>query len=306
MEHDAFDMLSDKQRHLLSDTIRFLLDQQFVVSSELANRIFHVQRGTGQGLKHSGDLADICLAHVAEINWASNKRVQAAFGIKLFTRFRDDTFIIATDRTLSHKYLRGYIERGRFFKIICEGINREKMKFLDMTVIHQGNYFKVIPSLKESFFNNHPLCPSSCHVPHVHKSWPVAQIKRLGRLSTLDSDALQTKEIYISKFTDHFASDDIIQLLRSTSVSRGGHGPREPKRPPTIWLVLGYHPVLYNFINKTVAKINLDCALREISRRAWGDGFANDDNVFNLRVGWKNKLQYWLKRVQRRSDGDGG
>ena len=126
MEHDAFDMLSDKQRHLLSDTIRFLLDQQFVVSSELANRIFQVQRGTGQRLKHSGDLADICLAHVAEINWASNKRVQAAFGIKLFTRFRDDTFIIATDRTLSHKYLRGYIERSRFFKIVCEGINRKK------------------------------------------------------------------------------------------------------------------------------------------------------------------------------------
>ena len=28
-----------------------------------------------------------------------------------------------------------------------------------------------------------PLCPSSCHVPHIHKSWPCSVVSRLATLS---------------------------------------------------------------------------------------------------------------------------
>ena len=43
---------------LLHDVVGFLLDHQYVKSKRLPDSVFKVNRGTGIGLKHSGELTD--------------------------------------------------------------------------------------------------------------------------------------------------------------------------------------------------------------------------------------------------------
>ena len=64
-----------------------------------------------------------------------------------------------------------------------------------------------------------PLQDISCHPAHIHKSWPVSMVRRLGNLSTSHSYAEKAKEILVERFVRHLASPDLISRLRETSTS---------------------------------------------------------------------------------------
>ena len=62
-----------------------------------------------------------------------------------------------------------------------------------------------------------PLQDTSCHPAHIHKSWPVSMVRRLGDLSTSHSYAEKAKDILIERFVKHLASPNLIDRLRATS-----------------------------------------------------------------------------------------
>ena len=68
---------------LLADCLWCLLDQQFVESGSILG-LWKVVTGSGQGLGHSGDLADWALYLKAEKNWAMSQEVIDKYHVKGF------------------------------------------------------------------------------------------------------------------------------------------------------------------------------------------------------------------------------
>eukprot|EP00959_Pyramimonas_sp_CCMP1952_P350455 7342348-Pyramimonas_sp.AAC.1 len=79
---------------VINDVSDFLLWNQFVVSDLIPDKAWHVRRGSGMGLSHSGPLADAVLAASSEDRWAAHPNVLARHAIRFYGRFRDDIFIV--------------------------------------------------------------------------------------------------------------------------------------------------------------------------------------------------------------------
>ena len=85
----------DKERHsVLERPLWLLLSEQYISSAELPQRWWKIEVGTGQGLLHSGEVADSALYWLAEYEWASKENL-SRHGIDGFWRFRDDGLVLA-------------------------------------------------------------------------------------------------------------------------------------------------------------------------------------------------------------------
>ena len=93
-----------RRRDCLRKVLEFLLDNQYVKSGALPERLWKVEEGSGMGLTHSGDLCDAALDSLAE-SWSTDPVVLREHGVRLYVRFRDDIFFIGSDRRLSVSYV---------------------------------------------------------------------------------------------------------------------------------------------------------------------------------------------------------
>ena len=84
-----------RRRQILFDTLRLLLCEQIVVSQFFLGARWRVVSGTGQGLPHSGDMADIAMWHCAEQGWGVCPEIMLRFQIVKYWRFKDDILFIA-------------------------------------------------------------------------------------------------------------------------------------------------------------------------------------------------------------------
>ena len=62
-------------------------------------RLWRVVEGSGQGLLHSGDVADVALYVKSEASWATVDNVKKQHNIIDYMRYRDDVLIIAYAHT---------------------------------------------------------------------------------------------------------------------------------------------------------------------------------------------------------------
>lgn len=60
----------------MEEALHFLLHEQYVKTKSLPGRAWKAVQGTGQGLKHSGDVADISLYNLSERYWLTDATVQ--------------------------------------------------------------------------------------------------------------------------------------------------------------------------------------------------------------------------------------
>ena len=89
-----------------------------------------------------------------------------------------------------------------------------------------------------------PLQDTCCHPAHIHKSWPVSMVRRLGDVSTSHSYAEKAKEILIERFVRHLASPDLINLLRATSTSQTKTTTNTKRLSgDRMWVTFPFHPV---------------------------------------------------------------
>ena len=107
-----------RRRDCLRKVLEFLLDNQYVKSGALPERLWKVEEGSGMGLAHSGDLCDAALDSLAE-SWSTDPVVLREHGVRLYVRFRDDIFFIGSDRRLSVSYVQELRRRAKFFSHCC-------------------------------------------------------------------------------------------------------------------------------------------------------------------------------------------
>lgn len=80
------------QRDAMLDGILFLLTHQYIVSDreQHSGRLWQVVKGTGMGLQHSSELANLALLLLVEEGFAISRIVQERFGIVCYFRYFDD------------------------------------------------------------------------------------------------------------------------------------------------------------------------------------------------------------------------
>ena len=131
-----------------------------------------------------------------------------AYGIVKICRFRDDVLVLASERLKSHAYGRGMINRTFYF---ITNARKSVMTKLSTLIAKCG--LKTAPSHPGLFIKSTnlgvPLQDTSCHPVHIHASWPVSMVRRLGDLSTSHSDAEKAsdaeraKDIFVERFVKH-------------------------------------------------------------------------------------------------------
>jgi len=197
---------------------------------------------------------------------------------------------IATDADLAKAFFQGYAQRCGYFRAGIDDISHITVKFLDVRIIKNPARYIIVPSFKESMMCNHPLACDSAHPPRIHTSWPIMQVRRIGRLCNDMHAAECAKEKYISRFISHFTPTALINRMRATPLTiakfetpQKGHS--AGVHPNIWWLPLGYHPLLRDPARVVLAKINRDPALRALL------GFIGCGwQYMQLRVAWANRL----------------
>ena len=175
------------------------------------NRLFRVLRGSGQGLGHSGDIADIALANIVEIPWACLPEIQHKYRIKLFRRYRDDMLIIGENKDLAVEFVEEYKGRSKYFLVDIEEAAESELRVLDLNIIKTKGSYLVGVGFKSNFHSTAPLEPSSGHVPSVHISWPKARIRDIHKLSSNEELAMEAIKKFLSRFKSHYIDTKHLQ-----------------------------------------------------------------------------------------------
>lgn len=79
-----------ESRRQVNSLFKFSLFSQY---EKWKDQIFQVMQGTGMGLIHSGDMADLIFAKLCEENWILDKDVQSRFPIRGYFRYKDDLIV---------------------------------------------------------------------------------------------------------------------------------------------------------------------------------------------------------------------
>jgi hypothetical protein len=154
------------QRDAMLDGIWFLLTHQYIVSDreQTSGRLWQIVKGTGMGLQHSSELANLTLLLLVEEGFAISRIVQERFGIVCYFRYFDDTFIVSARPSLFDSFYRRYkIECGC---VTPEIVERDKpaVDVLNMRVCIRGSALHTYTIFKPSSLNV-PLMSDSSHPP---------------------------------------------------------------------------------------------------------------------------------------------
>ena len=94
--------------------------------------------GTGQGLKHSGDVADVAFYNLAEAGFVDVEQICRDHGLLLYLRFRDDILMVfeKTAATVgkSKQFVYELQKRAGFYKLQVEDSSMHHVTFLNMHV----------------------------------------------------------------------------------------------------------------------------------------------------------------------------
>ena len=132
--------------------------------------------------------------------------------------------------------------------------------------------------------NIFPLSSDSAHTPSVHRSWPIAEIRRIARRSSSEVAFENAKSHLCSKWRSGFLNTGSVHPFQSINFSAArGLKPkaRAVETSRVIWLVLPYFPcwannILRKRVCELVSKWHQDIA--PILRSNW-----------TIRISWKNQ-----------------
>ena len=180
-------------RVALTETIMHILESQYV-RDDVSGRVFSVGSGSGMGQILSGDVSDLVCWDLCEAGWASRADIQAAYGVHLYVRYRDDILIIysrqeaaISESTGLSGFIRGMKERaGSVYEIELESV-APSCQYLDIEITRASHFMQSgkvswAPYRKPTA-HKIPLHSSSGHHRSVHRSWPIGEILRTARRS---------------------------------------------------------------------------------------------------------------------------
>ena len=169
-------------RALYQDVVLWLLTHQFIVSPVLDDEFYRVVQGSGMGLQISGPVSDLSFLEVAERVWATCPRIMGAHGIRHYVRFKDDIFVIASDRTLTRTWYAQFRKlASSLFALHVEQVSNACVRMLAVDVYIQGSRLRTRPKPPQPGI---PLGLDSAHHPSILSGWPKSCLSSIRRLCT--------------------------------------------------------------------------------------------------------------------------
>lgn len=221
------------QQHV-QDLLFFILDHQFVAQKGDPERVFKVMKGSGMGLICSGEVSDLAFLELVEKSFVLKPHVQRKFGVKHYSRFKDDIFLVMKgDMTLCRRFFRLMQARSKYFVLKCESVSQSEVVMLDVLLKKSAGLLQASPYSKPSS-NWLPLSHESMHPPHVHTSWPRAFEARLRSLSSTKETAKSAVHGFRIALAKTCNNHTYLSGLPSTFKHRA------PRNPDISYLVLPY------------------------------------------------------------------
>ena len=199
--------------------VEFLLWSQLITADALPHRVWRVVQGSGMGLPHSGELADILLLL---------KEVQTVLDpsfcqqIRAYCRYKDDLIIAVDDvgnanvATMWWHFKHGCLP----YVVKPDEVNRDGFTMLDVTFFkgdtwNRSKQLDYKPFIKPSSLGM-VLNSTSNHVPTIHEQWPLAEIKRYQRLSSTRGHFEVARDLFVQRMKKFDAQDHVIASIHNT------------------------------------------------------------------------------------------
>ena len=310
----ALKIVDCKDKAMLSEAIKFVLENQFLQCQAVPNRIWRVCSGSGMGARHSSSLCDAALAGVGEIGFVGSSAANKRFKIRSYYRFRDDIFVHCGCAHLFQEWFDIFQKRvGRLYGLELVSLGKSG-DMLSASVELQPPMFSTRPRQK---FLGPALCARSAHPSSVRR-WPAGHLR--SNLALCTSDRIhETVREFIQRFEFYFAPQGTIEFLeeiaRDFIAKSGARAPRLPLEIPDDlgpwWIVLPFHPCLDNGGLRQVLRVfSEDPALRA----DFSEAFRSRRSCPDLRISWslgsKNLASHIafvaMRSIQRRLVGEGG
>lgn len=280
------------QREAIKYAIEFLLDHQWVKSKFLGeSRRWHVTKGSGMGLPHSGAVADACFWSLCEDGFIiNNKQYLEGCGVKLYLRFKDDIWIwarAASGERRCARFITELMERAKItYTVELVDMSHHRVDFLSVGVSFKNGAFETKPVLKVS---GTPLSCTSAHASSV-KAWPVTYLKNLAGLCSDESVYETVKKEFVKTFIN-MSSPSFVSVLNSVEyeqcmakrVKSERHSRGHGSDAAVMWLVLPYHPAF--------EKAGMTSRINDVLKEPEWQRIAANLGIGRIRVSWKNSLQ---------------
>ena len=263
---------------LICEVVELLVYNQFVVGRHYVTGgdygAFRVRKGSGMGLLHSGDLADLLFDHLVD-RWMLRDSTRRGLGIKAYVRFKDDCLaLVAGDKVDTLFEL--VRKRAKFFVVKLEEVAMYRVAYLNLTIIKAGT----------RLFFSHYTKPTAMSIPlsslsgqpcGVHVSWPQGVIKSIYSLSTRVVDARKAA----SRMQQRFGNSTVPYIYPGDSPIQRRSQPRRD-RADTLWMALKYHPSVAGPLQRITGQ-----CMRE-SAAAFSRGVSTFLGMKTVSVAWAN------------------
>ena len=271
---------------LIRDVTQFLVFNQYVrgrrhVSTQ-DEGAYRVVRGSGMGLVHSGDLADLSFLELVDL-WLLAPHTIDNLGIKLYLRFRDDGLVVLKPSGV--EALKTEVKRrARFYEVKVEDESVYRMEFLNLRVCKRPGGLLTMHYAKPTA-NNIPLSSLSGQAPTVHKSWPRSIIGSIFRLCMRSKDAQRAADNLRARF---FTST--VPLCWPATRWR----PQVPRRDrsSTVWLALPFHPSTSGGLQRILFEIKAELGTR------FTNNFMTTLGLNDVSIAWQNGSAPLLYRLR--------
>ncbi|CAK0879642.1 unnamed protein product [Prorocentrum cordatum] len=272
---DATSHMTGAQKALVQRALQLLLAHQYVSSPHWPNHRHQVVVGSGMGLIHSGEVADVALANRLE-SWACSQYVRMHFQVSVYMRFKDDILIAYRDFAKFSAFLRIMQHRSRYFRLVLDEGHVKESHWLQLSVCIAGGAFSVKPAFKITTLTI-PLASTSAHPWSVHRSWPRAMLQTMLAFCSHTSQEKDVKLEFRNRLTNACFNSSLLEGIFPRSPPR----PRETCTP--VWLILPFHPHWCKLIAKAVSVFNSN----PFFQRMLGESGLQ---VSPVRVAWRSYL----------------
>jgi hypothetical protein len=276
-----------KSRKFMFEALSLTLANQFVGefdSSEQRDVVYHVQTGSGIGMKHAGAVADACFARLVELP------LRAEFsnlGVRKYVRFRDDVLVILDDITYTPAFKKAFIGRAsKFCEVTVDSFSLIAANFLDFSVRKPkaGSGVVSFQPYVKSTARHIPLGSDSYHSWSTHRSWPLAECQRMFRRSSSQAIGRAWQESKVNHFRRFMLDPEVVlkcSRWRPTPKSEIGQKfllDRARECAKTIWLILPFRKELRK-LQSSLSRLTLE----------WADHLKGESKVHLIpRVCWSS------------------
>jgi hypothetical protein len=267
------------KRIMVRRALVFLLERQLVTVPSGNDEVttLKVKYGTGMGMQHSSETADLALYNLMERSVLRNQSLLQLNGIMGYFRFRDDILILGSNRPGARAFVQYLKNYSGCYQLEVEQVSQKVVQMLDLRLTNNKGTISTSVAIKPTAMGM-PLSSESIHPLSVHESWTRAYVHRIIRLTSNKDDALRMIDSFIKRLRDHFHSDSILDMLTQCREDyKNGIQLNNRKREQVQesdkardWLPMPYHPGFSKYLTS-----RLQVANNISARTLWGLGHAD-------------------------------